>query len=120
MEGNLPSGLPDQTSRGQAGRGLGEVLEPQPLEQTGPAAMVEAPAEVAAAAESGLPSSEQVAAAGGGARPEQGVPPRACHKHRLLLNRGLPLRTACSPSRCRYRWQPWISIRRCEQVFLFR
>ena len=73
MEGNLPSGLPDQTSRGQAGRGLGEVLEPQPLEQTGPAAMAEAPAEVAAAAESGLPSSVQVAAAGAGARPEQGV-----------------------------------------------
>ena len=73
MEGNLPSGLPDQAARGrQDGRGLGEVLAPQPLE-TGPAVRAEAPAEVVAAAESGLPSSEQVAAAGAGARPEQGA-----------------------------------------------
>ena len=49
-----------------------QVLAPQPLGETGHAAMGEAPAEVAAAAESGLPSSEQVAAAGAGARPEQG------------------------------------------------
>ena len=73
MESTSPSGLPDQTSRGQAGRGLGEVLEPQPLEHTGPAAMAEAPAEVVAAVEGEPPTqvaAEQGAAATYGEQPE--------------------------------------------------
>ena len=74
MEGDLQSGQPGQPPRGQDGRGLGEVLEPQPL-ATGPAVRAEAPVETTAAPEESAPTA-QVAAAQGAAvtkdvQPEQ-------------------------------------------------
>ena len=97
MEGNLPSGLPDQAARGrQDGRGLGEVLAPQPLE-AGPAVRAEAPAEVVAAAESGLPSSEQVAAAGAGARPEQGAAAEGVPPEQVAAAQGAAVTDGAQP-----------------------